>query len=72
MKTISIHKKVTADDSVIHVDLKNLVKEGEYDLLVVIQETENQKDRIHIPVTDAPIDPDLTFSRQEMYGDDGR
>jgi hypothetical protein len=73
MHTLNIQTKITRKNHVLHVDLKNVVPDGDYDVLVVLEEVKNKiKKPIRLHTTDTAIDPDLRFDRDEIYGENGR
>jgi hypothetical protein len=73
MRTLNIQAKITRKDPIIHLNLKDVVPDGEYQVLVVIESIKNAlKQPLKFRTTDAAIDPGLNFGRDEIYGNDGR
>jgi hypothetical protein len=73
MITIKERATITKEQHSITVDVGENVPEGEYEVEVVLKEVDRkQKGILNFPVSDVNIPPDSTFSREEIYGDDGR
>lgn len=73
MRTLNIKARITRKNHVLQLDLKDVVPEGEYQVLVVLEEI---KKSLKLPIrfhkTDIAINPALNFGRDEIYGDNGR
>jgi len=65
--------RITKKNHVLQFDLKDVVPDGEYQVLIVLEEI---KKSLKLPIrfhkTDTAIDPALNFGREEIYGDNGR
>lgn len=73
MITIRGKATITKQQHSITIDVGENVPEGEYKVEVILKEmNKKQKGILNFPVSHANIDPSLTFSREEMYDDDGR
>ena len=72
---ITIKEKVliTKEQHVISIDVGSIVPEGEYEVEMILNaRAEGQKGILNFPVSDIDIPLELTFSREEIYGDYGR
>ncbi len=72
---ITIREKaiITKQHHSITIDVGENVPEGEYEVEVTLKSFDNkQKGILNFRVSNANIDPSLTFSREEIYDDDGR
>ena len=73
MKTIETNATVTADGKLI-AEVPGDVRAGEHKIVIVIQDTPKTRKKI----LNFPVDhydawpPDLSLSREDLYGDNGR
>lgn len=54
------------------IDLKDKVAEGEYDVLVVLDEKKEEQKKVDLPSFNFPVNPYSNYSREEIYSEDGR
>jgi hypothetical protein len=73
MITLNTHTSLTRKNRSLKVDLSNDVPDGEYDVLIVLEESSKQKKQ---PLTfsnhNVAINKAQNFSREDVYGEDGR
>jgi hypothetical protein len=73
MLTLNLKARISKKNHVLQLDLKDVVPDGEYQVLVVIEEI---KKSLKLPIrfhkTDVAIKSDQHFGRDEIYGDNGR
>ncbi|MCH8317136.1 MAG: hypothetical protein IIA88_01345 [Bacteroidetes bacterium] len=78
---ITLNKKAYInDDHILTLNLPKSIPTGEYEILVVLGENQKpknkrkqkQKKTLWFPKSNAKIDPNETFRRVDMYGNDGR
>lgn len=72
---ITIREKaiITKQHHSITIDVGENVPEGEYEVEVTLKSFDNkQKGILNFPVSDINVPLDSNFSREEIYGDDGR
>ncbi len=73
MITIKERATITKEQHSITIKVGENLPEGEYEVEVILKSLNNkQKGILNFPVSDANVDPSLTFSREEIYDDDGR
>ncbi len=72
MITIKERVTITKHQHSITIDVGENVPEGEYEVEVILKEVKDYKKPLSFRVSNANIDPSLTFSREEIYDDDGR
>lgn len=73
MITIRDRAVITKENHRISVDVGNNVPEGEYLLEIILNEVHvKARQPLSLRSADYAISPTLTFSREEIYGDDGR
>ncbi len=73
MITLKEKAVITKEQHRITIDVGDKVPEGEYDVDIILTEkSESQKGILDFPVSDLKVPSHLTFSREEIYGDDGR
>jgi hypothetical protein len=66
---------ITHNNSTISFDLSDMLPQGVYEILLIVDEKTKKKKKKQpflFPTTELPINPNLTFSRNELYDDDGR
>jgi hypothetical protein len=73
MITIKDKATITKDKHVITIDVGENVPEGEYEVDVILNAKRKSPSGIlNFPVSNLKCPPGATFSREEMYDDDGR
>ena len=73
MITLNTHTSVTPKNRTLKVDISNTIPDGEYDVLIVLEESTKQKKQpLSFSNHKIKIAPDQTFNREEIYGDDGK
>jgi hypothetical protein len=82
MLTIAAEAQISKKDRLLSIKVAESVPSGDYDVLVVLtpkkrQSRSNRKNgntpkTIWHPTYQVPVNPSQTFSRTEIYGDDGR
>ncbi len=73
MHTLSLNAKITQKDPVLKLDLKNVVPDGDYHVLVVLEAAgQLSKKPLRFRTSDINITAASTFGRDEIYGDNGR
>ena len=71
MITLNI-KGAVKDNSVLVLNLPKSLPNGEYDMLLVIDETPRKNGPLRFMNFECKIDPNQTFRREDMYDDNGR
>lgn len=72
MITIKERATITKEQHSITIDVGENVPEGNYEVEVILKEVKEHKKPLSFRVSNANIDPLLTFSREEIYDEDGR
>lgn len=73
MITLSSHAKITKENPMIQVRVYENVPEGEYDVLIVLEQTTTEKKQsLSFSNHNVIIPDDQTFSRNTIYNYDGR
>jgi hypothetical protein len=73
MITIKERATITKGQHQLLINVEDEVPEGEYEIEVILKEVKNnQRGILNFPVSNINIPLDSTFSREEIYGDDGR
>ncbi len=81
MLTIAAKAQISKKDRLLSIHVAENVPNGDYDVLVVLmpkpQQTSSKKrsskpKTIWHPTYQVPVNPSQTFSRTEIYGEDGR
>jgi hypothetical protein len=82
MLTIAAEAQISKKDRLLSIKVAESVPSGDYDVLVVLMPKQRQprtkKKATHKPKTiwhpsyQVPVNPSQTFSRTEIYGEDGR
>lgn len=73
MITLNTQVVITRKNPVLKVDVSNTVPEGEYEVLIVLEEKQKSKKQpLSFSNHKVVIAPDQRFCREELYGDDGR
>lgn len=72
MVTLKTKTKITKENHKLILDLDDKVKEGEYDVVVILQEIGKKSRNLNLPFFDLPIGSDLIYRREEIYGEDCR
>lgn len=65
---------ITHQDAVVSFDLSDMLPQGVYQILLVVEEKIKKKKKkpFQFPTTNIPVNASLTFNRNELYNDDGR
>ncbi len=72
MVTLTTKAKVTRENHQLILDLENKVVDGEYDVVVTLQQITEKPRKLELPLYDLPIGSNSTYNREEIYGDNGR
>ena len=80
MLTIAAEAQISKKDRLLSIHVTESVPNGDYDVLVVLtpkrarskKKTGAKPQVIWYPTYQVPVNPTQTFSRSEIYGDDGR
>ena len=73
MITLNIHTTITRSNPILKVDVSNSVPEGEYEVLIVLEESpKGKKQSLTFSNHKISISPNQTFNREELYGENGR
>ena len=73
MITLNTHTILTRKNPVLKIDTTGSVPEGEYDVLIVLEEKQKaKKEPLTFSNHKVVIAPDQRFNREELYGNDGR
>ena len=73
MITLNTHTTINRNNSVLKVDVAGTVPDGEYDVLIVLEETGIQKKKsLSFSNHQVNIPASQTFRREDLYGDDAR
>jgi hypothetical protein len=80
MLTIAAEAQISKKDRLLSIHVAESVPNGDYDVLVVLmpKQTRSKKklaakpQAIWFPTYQVSVNPSQTFSRSEIYGDDGR
>ena len=65
---------ITQQDAVVSFDLSDMLPQGVYQILLVVEEKIKKKTKktFQFPTTNIPVNANLTFNRNELYDEDGR
>ncbi|MBI5219614.1 MAG: hypothetical protein HY958_11850 [Bacteroidia bacterium] len=70
---ITLNTKATVtDNSILMFPLPSTLPKGEYDILIVIDDTPKTKEPLWFMDLKGTINPNETFRREDMYDDNGR
>ncbi len=72
MITIKDKATITKENHQLIIDVGGEVPEGEYELEIVLNKVKRDKKPITFRTSEVNINPSSTFSRLELYDDDGR
>lgn len=72
MITIKEKATITKGQHQLLINVEEEVPEGEYEIEVILKEVKDSKKPLDLRVSYANINPSLTFSREEIYDNDGR
>jgi len=73
MITLNTHTTITRTNQVLKIDTSGSVPDGEYDVLIVLEERQKVPRRqLKFSNHKVIIAPDQHFNREELYENDGR
>ena len=74
MSLLSKTATITHQDAVVSFDLSDMLPQGVYQILLVVEEKIKKKTKksFQFPTTNIAVNANLTFNRNELYDEDGR